>query len=119
MAAFKTKLSIEQGATFRWNAVLKSGSPALPVNLTGYTARMQIRSEITSTIVLVSLTTANGGITLGGVLGTVSLYITDSATAAITWTNGVYDLELVAPGGDVTRLLTGSVSVSPEVTRVP
>ena len=43
--------------------------------------------------------------------------ITATATAAITWTTGVYDLEIVFPSGDVRRLVYGTVTVSPEVTR--
>jgi len=117
MAAGKLKLAIEQGATFRKLLTYKAGTPAVAVNLTGCTARMQIRSAITSPTVLVNLTTENGGIVLGGTAGTIELIITDTATAAITWTTGVYDLEIVFPSGDVRRLVYGTVTVSPEVTR--
>ena len=96
----------------------KTGSPAALVNLTGYTARMQIREELASAAVLLSLTTENGGITLGGALGTIDLFISAADTTAITWEGGVYDLELVAPSTDVTRLIDeSSVTVSFEVTR--
>lgn len=88
-----------------------------PINLTGYTARMQIREDITSGTVLISLTTENGGITLGGVFGTITLLIMASVTAAIAWTTAVYDLEIISPSGIVTRLVEGRITVSPEVTR--
>lgn len=117
MAAFKVKLNIEQGATFRKRFTWKTGSPAVAVNLTGYTARMQIRETIDSATVLASLTTENGGIALGGAAGTIDLYISAVDTAAYTWVTGVYDIELIAPSGDVIRRVAGSVSVSPEVTR--
>ena len=81
-------------------------------------ARMQVREEIESPIVLLSLTTENGGIALGGVDGTVDLYLDDGDTEAIkSWQSGKWDLEVVHPGGDVTRLVQGSISVSWEVTR--
>lgn len=118
MAAFKVPLKIDQGATFRKSVTWKTGTPAVPVNLTGCTARMHVRSEVKSPNVLLDLTTANGGITLGGAAGTVDLYLSDDQTTAITWTSGVYDLEVEFANGDVRRLLYGSVSVSPEVTRV-
>jgi hypothetical protein len=117
MAAAKLKLTIEQGATFRKTLTWKAGTPAVPVDLTGCTARMQIRSEITSATILVTLTTENGGIILGGAAGTIELFIDPVATAAITWTAGVYDLEVVFSLTDVRRLLYGVVAVSPEVTR--
>jgi hypothetical protein len=108
MAAFKVPLKIDQGATFRKSVTWKTGpAPGTAVNLTGCTARMHIRSEIKSPTVLVELTTANGGITLGGAAGTVDLYLSDDATAAITWTSGVYDLEVEFASGDVRRLLYG------------
>ncbi len=117
MAASKLKLVIKQGATFRRRLTWKTGSPLVPVDLTSFTARMQIRNEIESATVLVELTTENGGITLGGVTGTIDLYISATATAAYTWENGVFDIEMVTSPDEVIRLVEGSVSVSPEVTR--
>ena len=118
MAAFKVPLKIDQGATFRKSATWKTGTPATPVDLTNCTARMHVRAKITDTVPLLTLTTANSGITLGGVAGTVEIYLSDEQTTAITWTSAVYDLEIEFGTGDVRRLMAGSVSVSPEVTRV-
>lgn len=117
MTPFKVKLTIYQGATFRWSATLKSGSPAVVTDLTGYTARMQVRADITSAEALLDLTTENGGIVLGDAAGTIDLFVSAADTTAIDWTDGVYDLELIAPNGDVIRRIYGTVSVSPEVTR--
>lgn len=113
----KLKLTIYQGATFRKRLTWKAGTPAVAVDLTGCTARMQVREEIDSEDALVSLTTANGGIALGGAAGTIDLYISDEDTADMTWEGGVWDLEIEHPSGEVTRLAEGSISVSPEVTR--
>ena len=117
MSAAKLKLAIEQGATFRKVLTWKAGTPAVPVNLTGCTARMQIRKEISNATPYVTLTTENGGIELGGVAGTITPAITPTATAAFTWTAGAYDLEIVFSPTDVRRLVYGPVTVSPEVTR--
>ncbi len=113
----KLKLAIYQGATFRKRLTWKAGTPAVAVDLTGCTARMQVRAEVESETVLLSLTTENDGITLGGSAGTIDLYVADEDTAAIDWDSGVFDLEIEHPSGEVTRLAEGSVSVSPEVTR--
>lgn len=105
--------------TTRFNAYVSGGELLYhpPVNLTGFTARMQIRSTLEDTTVLVSLTTENGGIILGGVAGTIALLLTAAATAAFTFSNAVYDLEIIDAGGIVTRLLSGNVILSKEVTR--
>ena len=118
MAAFKLNLKIDQGATFSKLVTWRTGSTTgTPVDLTGCTARMQARAKITDQSVLLDLTTANGGIVLGGTSGTVEIKLTDGQTAAISWAGAVYDLEVVFSNGDVRRLLQGSISVSPEVTR--
>lgn len=118
MAAGKLNLKIEQGATFRQSLQWKTGDPATSVNLTGYQARMQIRSDVTSAVVLADMTTANGRILItDAVNGKFDLYLTAVETAALSFESGVYDLELVAPDNTVTRLLAGSVVLSPEVTR--
>lgn len=88
-----------------------------PVNLTGFTARMQIRETVESTTVLHSLTTENGGITLGGAAGTIALTISASDTAAFTFDTAVYDLEVVSAGGVVTEVASGAVLMNDEVTR--
>lgn len=88
-----------------------------PVNLTGFTARMQIRETVESTTVLHSLTTENGGITLGGAAGTIALTISATDTAAFTFDTAVYDLEVVSGGGVVTEVASGAVLTNDEVTR--
>ena len=117
MKPFPLNLKIYQGATFRNVTTWQTGKPAAPVNLTGCTARMQVRAKITDSATLLNLTTENGGIELGGTAGTVTINISATDTAAIAWKGGVYDLEIVFSDGTVRRLLAGSVSVSPEVTR--
>lgn len=114
----KLKLTIYQGATFRKRLTWKGPAPSYtPIDLTGCTARMQVRSEIESPAVLLSFTTENGGITLGGAFGTIDLELGDIASSAVSWDSGVFDIEIVHPGGDVTRVAQGSIGVSPEVTR--
>lgn len=125
MPSGRYDIELDQGSTFRRTIVWKDSSGAL-VNLTGYSARMQVRPSMSSSTVTASLTNSNGGITLGGAAGTIALYLSAASTAAISTASpsqfadafvGVYDLELVAVNGDVTRLLHGDFIVNPEVTR--
>jgi hypothetical protein len=113
-------LCINQGATysrvFTWfqNGTPPVGGP-LPVNLTGFTAAMQIRPFVLSPTVLYDAGAA-GDLVLGGEFGTITLTIPATDTETFTWPNGVYDLLLTSAGGQVTRLISGSVTVSPGVT---
>jgi hypothetical protein len=108
-------LCIPAGATF--SRVIRYKADGSNVNLTGYTARMQIRPAAASATTTLSLTTENTRIALGGTAGTITLSISATDTAAIASGRYVYDLELVSAGGIVTRLLQGIVTVSANVTR--
>jgi hypothetical protein len=115
VAAAQYDLTIEAGATFtkvfRWR-----NAEGDPIDLTGYTARMQIRETYASPTPLVSLTTGSG-ITLEAADGVVNVEITADQTAALAARRGVYDLELEDASGFVTRLVEGKVTIRPEVTR--
>jgi len=117
MAAFRLQLVILQGETYSALHVWKAGTPALPVDLTGCSARMQVRSELPSPEVLLELTTDNGRIELGGTNGEITLKLSAAETAALTWERGKYDLEIVHSDASVRRLLEGSIKVKREVTR--
>lgn len=118
MATFKVNLKIDQGADFNKRVTWKLGATRVPADLTGCTARMQARASLRDPVVLLDLTTANGGITLGGTAGTVEIALPAAATEMIDWTKAVYDLEIVYSDARVVRLMRGSVTVSQEVTRV-
>ena len=88
----------------------------LPVNLTGYTARMQLRPKLASEEVLLELTTENGGIEIDPVASTIKLIVEATQTQALTFSSCVYSLEMVK-SGKVTQLISGSISLEKEVTR--
>lgn len=115
MAATTYDILIEQGATF--SQVITYKESGVAINLTGYTARMQVRATLEAATALIELTTANGRITLGGSAGTITITISATDSAALTAGRGVYDLELVSGSGIVTRLLQGVATISRNVTR--
>lgn len=87
-----------------------------PIDLANYTARLQMRPQLTSSTVLLELTTANGGIIIDNILKTITISITAAQTQALTFSNAVYSMELVK-ANDVITFITGSVSLVTEVTR--
>lgn len=88
-----------------------------PINLTGYTARMQIRTAAGAPAVLLELNSTTGGIVITAATGTIERRIEAAATAALVFSQGLYDLSLTDASGFTTRLAEGAVSVAPEVTR--
>lgn len=107
-----------QGASWDYQLTwtTTAGTVTAPVDLTNYSARMQVRDSYDSSDILLSLTSGTG-ITLGGTAGTIYLESSAATTAGITDGKFVYDLELVSQAGYVTRLVEGQMHVKPEVTR--
>ena len=102
-----------QGASFDKTFTWTIGGTA--VNLTGYTAAMQVRVGFDTATTLVSLTNGSG-ITLGGTAGTIGVAISAAVTTVLDAGSYAYDLELYS-GSTVTRLLQGAFTVTPGVTR--
>ena len=116
MPASVKNILIEQGATFTLTLSIKSKSTGQPVDISGHTARMQVRPTVASSTVLVSATTENGKITVTGSTGTIAVTLSATETAALDFGSAVYDLESVS-GATVKRRLQGVVTLSKEVTR--
>jgi hypothetical protein len=107
---------IKKGTTYRVSMTWYD-EQANPTDLTGCTALLQVRQSYDSAEVLLELSTENDGITLGGALGTIELYIPDSTTSAFAWSKGKYDCLLMMANGDVISLFDGDIAVVPGVTR--
>jgi len=121
----KYNLEMWQGATFSMTITVKDATGNVQ-NLTGYTARMQLRTSYAAGSATESLTSSNGEITITAAEGNLAFSLAATRTAAIPvdLNNGkppktvyVYDLELVDDGGIVSKLLYGDVNVYGEVTR--
>jgi hypothetical protein len=106
--------SVVQGATFRRRLTYKQASDSTPINLTGYTAKMQIR-DASSNVLILELSTTNGRITLGGTAGTIDLLIAATDTDDFTPGCYIYDLELLN-GTEVLYLVQGQFDVLTRVT---
>ena len=107
---------IDQGAT--WYLTVTYQNPnGTAINITGYTAALQLRSLPSDPTAVLTLTTANGGITITGATGTVAITATATQTREIDEGTYYYDLEITSTLGVVTRLVQGQIVVSPEVTR--
>ena len=108
---------IEQGATFGQTLTLKDSSDTL-INLTGYTsAEMDLRETPESSSEVLTLTTANNRVTLGGSAGTVTLSISAADTANLTAGDGVFDLEVVDGSSRVYRILEGTYTIRRNISR--
>lgn len=91
-------------------------SDGVAVDLTGYSASMQVRKSLADGVAL-ELSTVNSRITLGGAAGTVTLIVPATDTATIDVGQYFYDLELTSGSSVVTRLIEGRFQVKEAYTR--
>lgn len=110
--AAKRDLFIDRGASFkstgfRWRDVNKT-----PYDLTGYTARMELRRiSLRRGTALLAWTSQTGKLVITPSDGLVmfNLAATDTATMSGTY---FYILELTSPAGDVWRTFQGRVIIN-------
>jgi hypothetical protein len=131
MAAGKYSFTIEQGTTVDFEIQYKD-SNGNPVNLTGYSGRMMIRSNYandnpTTYLTLSSSRNPDGtGLNFSGsngstppTSGSIGIYIAACTSSALTFTTAKYDLEIYSGSGAcpyTVRLLEGNISLSKQVT---
>jgi|21_taG_2_1085346.scaffolds.fasta_scaffold05868_3 hypothetical protein len=123
MAAGIYNFTIEQGTTVVKQFTYKDAS-ANVVDLDGYYVRMQIRDTIDAAAPITGGTfSTSSGMTIMATTnsthsGTIQLRIEASVTKDYSFTTAVYDIEIEDPASStVTRLLQGTIKLSPEVTR--
>ena len=110
--ASATQFTVTNGATGNY---ISGGLATAPIDITGYTAKMQMRSYPNDPTAVLTLTT-DEGITIDGPTGTITLHATPIQTGAINQGPYDYDIEIYQ-GSSTTRVVQGQVEVSAQVTR--
>lgn len=119
MSAADYPIVVEQGATFDRTFTIRNSDGSYK-DLTGYSARAMIREGYSSAAPLLSLTSpssAGEGLDVGTTNGQIRMRIKAATTAALTFYLAKWDLEIVAPTGEVYRVLNGDALLSREVTK--
>ena len=114
-AVTPTSFQVVNGATGNY---ISGGIATAPVDITGFSAALQLRSTPNSPTAVLDLTTANGGIDIpNGTDGVINVHATATQTGAIDEGPYVYDLEITSPYNIVTRVSQGQAVISAEVTQ--
>lgn len=114
--AASNELIIDQYATFLTSFTWQTKSSGLPVNLTGYSAELQIRHTAKDAVAVISLSD-EAGLVINELAGKVSVEISASATGALTPGKYVWDLVLTSAAAQKKRLVGGVATVVVGVTR--
>lgn len=130
MPAARYDITCEQGAVFAYDLPVNlddgddNPNNDQPADLTGWTAKMQVRPSLTEPP-LIELTTQNGRLLLNE--GKVKLRLNPPETASLNpkfmlssfplQSQGIYDLFLTSPGGTVIKALYGRFDIIAAITR--
>lgn len=106
-------LQMDQGSTFQATIELQTANGSR-FDLRGWNVRSQMRKTHAASSATVSFTASHDGV--GGI---ITLALTSVQTAAIAPGTYFYDVEIYdgAVPPSVTRVIEGSITVTPEVTK--
>ena len=112
MSAGRYNIIIDQGSDF--SVLFTVSEDGSAKNLTGFSARAQMRSTKTATSIAATFTCAIAS----AADGQITMSLPASTSTSLAAGRYVYDLELFTSGdGTVTRLMQGDVDLTQEVTR--
>lgn len=112
MTAANHNLTIDQGSDFAIDLVVSEAG--VVKNLTGYSARAQMRSTKSATAISATFTCT----IISATGGEVKMELPNATSSAISPGKYYYDLELYTNNNViVARLMQGTVILTPEVTR--
>lgn len=125
MAAGKYSFTLEQGSTFERQLTYQD-SNGVPIDLTSYSARMQIRPSPGSPTLYLTLSSSlrpdGTGLNMNGLTGvnpttsgTIGIVISAATSSLLTFDEAAYDLEIYS-ASYASRIIEGKVKLSKEVT---
>lgn len=121
MAATRYDLPLRQNSDY--DLVVQAWADdahTVPLNITGYTAKLIIRPTARSTTIYDTISVVASpatGLTINGPAGQITLHITAAQTLTYTWISAVYDLIIIGPSSNPQKCIAeGDVSVSSRVT---
>ena len=113
--AGQKNFEVDQNATFSFIVEYKDNN-GLPIDLTGSTAKMQVRDTKGGSKLAFSLTSPAGGITITPLLGKLTIKITPTQTNKLFYPKSSYDIMVTDSNGNKIKMLEGFLTLSRSVT---
>jgi len=113
--AGQKNFEVDQNATFSFIVEYKDNS-GLPIDLTGSTAKMQVRDTKGGSKLAFSLTSPAGGITITPLLGKLTIKMTPTQTNKLFYPKSSYDIMVTDSNANKIKLLEGFITLSRSVT---
>ena len=113
--AGQKNFEVDQNATFTFIVEYKDNN-GLPIDLTGSTAKMQVRDTKGGAKLAFTLTTPAGGITIDGPNGKLTIKMTPTQTNKLFYPKSSYDIMLTDTNTNKIKILEGFLTLSRSVT---
>lgn len=113
--AGQKNFEVDQNATFSFIVEYKDND-GLPIDLTGATAKMQVRDTKGGSKLAFSLTSPSGGIIIDPTNGKLTIKITPTQTNKLFYPKSSYDIMITDSNANKIKLLEGFMTLSRSVT---
>lgn len=105
------------GGTFQYTFTLQDEAGQV-IDLTGYSAELQARNQLSDATPLFSLDSDGNGITITESTGTISFRVEDTVTADLSPNkDAFYDIRITSPSGDIDYILAGNLEIRQMATQ--
>jgi hypothetical protein len=113
--AGQKNFEVDQNATFSFIVEYKDND-GLPIDLTGSTAKMQVRDTKGGSKLAFSLTSPAGGIVITPLLGKLTIKMTPTQTNKLFYPKSSYDIMVTDSNANKIKMLEGFITLSRSVT---
>jgi hypothetical protein len=113
--AGQKNFEVDQNATFSFVLEYKDNN-GNAIDLTGASAKMQIRDTKGGTKLAVTLTSPSGGIVVEPLTGKLTIKMTPTQTNKLFYPKSSYDIMLIDSNANKIKLLEGFMTLSRSVT---
>jgi hypothetical protein len=113
--AGQKNFEVDQNTTFSFIVEYKDNN-GLPIDLTGATAKLQVRDTKGGSKLAFTLTSPAGGITITPLLGKLTIKMTPTQTSKLFYPKSSYDIMITDSNTNKIKLLEGFLTLSRSVT---
>lgn len=114
--AVQKNWEVDQNTTFKFQVQYTEDDEVTPIDLTGASAKMQVRDTKGGTKLAFTLTSPTGGITIDGPTGTLNVTITPTQTNKLFYPKSSYDIMVIDSNGNKIKIVEGFMTLSRSVT---
>jgi hypothetical protein len=114
--AGQKNFEVDQNATFSFQVTYTEEDETTPIDLTGASAKMQVRDTKGGNKLAVTLTSPSGGITIDGPEGVLNIKMTPTQTNKLFYPKSSYDVMVIDSNGNKIKLLEGFKTLNRSVT---